>query len=111
MMLSRARRETLEAIADAIELRGRPPSLREIAARRGVSNPSVVFYTLARLERDGLITRVHRDARSTQLTPAGYAAIERVPPTADAALGRALRQAARESRVMALVLRRFEVVA
>lgn len=109
--LTQTQIETLTAIAGAVEATGRGPTLREIAARRGVAGPGTVHQTVEQLHRLGLVTRNRRDARSTRLTPEGYGAIGRPSPVADAALGRALRMLARRDPAAADVLARAESVA
>lgn len=98
----------LECIADAGAV---PPTIREIGLAAGISAKSVVDYHLNRLAGRGLIVRDDRAraSRGLVMTDAGYAAIGRVSPASDAALGRALREAAQRSPVMAGVLAELEV--
>lgn len=103
-------REILAVVAGAIRDRGASPTLREIGAALSIASTSVVEYHLARLEVAGMIAREgDRQARSILMTSAGYRELGQPDPTLDAALGRALREAARLDPHAAFVLARLEV--
>jgi repressor LexA len=55
--LTPRQRGILDSIREAIELRGYPPSMREIGTRVGLTSPSSVAHQLAVLERKGFIRR------------------------------------------------------
>ena len=61
--LSDRQRRIFLFVAKHIEQRHYAPSIREIAARLGISSTSVVEYNLAKLEAAGLITRAQGIAR------------------------------------------------
>lgn len=94
----------LRMIADGIELDGMPPSIRGFAQAFKTST-SVVVYHLRVLELAGLIRRGEDGIpRALRLTSAGYAAIDRPSPADDAALGRAVREAAESGDASMAVL-------
>ena len=59
--------EMLEVIRDLVAARGYPPTIREIADRMGIASTNTVEYQLGLLERDGLIERTPRTARSIRI--------------------------------------------
>lgn len=66
MTLSATQRAVLEAIPALAAARGYPPSLREVAARVGVSSTRV-HQLVAVLERLGLLERTPGVARSLRV--------------------------------------------
>lgn len=76
MMMVRRRSETLsekhkkilQFLADYQAKNERPPSIREICAKVGISSTSVVNYDLDQLERRGFIIRDNRVSRGLRLT-------------------------------------------
>ncbi len=76
MMMVRRRSETLSEkhkkilhfLADYQTKNDRPPSIREICAKVGISSTSVVNYDLDQLERRGYIIRDDRVSRGLRLT-------------------------------------------
>ncbi len=58
-------RRLLDYIAEGVEERGLPPTLREIGAKCGISSTGSVSYHLRLLERQGLLKRHERSSRST----------------------------------------------
>jgi len=100
----------LTFVADKVERTGVAPSMREIVdAGVGITSTSVAAYHLDRLARAGLLTRESAISRGLAMTDAGYRALGRRPRVADAALGRALRRAARRDPLAAGVLAELEV--
>ena len=55
--LTNRQRMVLEYIAESVEGRGYPPSMREIGEAVGLASPSSVKHQLASLERKGFIRR------------------------------------------------------
>lgn len=74
-----------KAIAEPTAERGYPPSMKEIAARCGVS-VDTVYKWIDRMERDGYLTRTRRRNRTIVLTPSGYT-LAGVPPREPAPAG------------------------
>jgi repressor LexA len=62
------RQRILDCIALALEERGYPPSVREIADAVGLASTSAVHHHLIALERDGLIERGGKHSRALRLT-------------------------------------------
>ena len=62
------RQRILECIARTVELRGYPPSVREIADDVGLASTSAVHHHLLALERDGLLERATHSSRALRLT-------------------------------------------
>jgi repressor LexA len=62
------RQRILDCIALALEERGYPPSVREIADAVGLASTSAVHHHLIALERDGLIQRGGKHSRALRLT-------------------------------------------
>lgn len=58
-------RRILDYIAECVEDRGLPPTLREIGAKCGISSTGSVSYHLRLLESRGLLKRHERSSRST----------------------------------------------
>ncbi|HET8777563.1 MAG TPA: transcriptional repressor LexA, partial [Candidatus Limnocylindria bacterium] len=58
----------LDCIALALEERGYPPSVREIADAVGLASTSAVHHHLIALEREGLIERGGKHSRALRLT-------------------------------------------
>jgi repressor LexA len=61
------RQRILDCIALALEERGYPPSVREIADAVGLASTSAVHHHLIALERDGLIERGGKHSRALRL--------------------------------------------
>ncbi|MBI5200223.1 MAG: repressor LexA [Elusimicrobia bacterium] len=55
----------LDYIAECVEERGLPPTLREIGAKCGITSTGSVSYHLRQLESQGLLKRHERSSRST----------------------------------------------
>jgi repressor LexA len=62
------RQRILDCIAQTVEERGYPPSVREIADAVGLASTSAVHHHLIALERDGLIERGSNHSRALRLT-------------------------------------------
>jgi repressor LexA len=62
------RQRILDCIALALEERGYPPSVREIADAVGLASTSAVHHHLIAPERDGLIQRGGKHSRALRLT-------------------------------------------
>jgi repressor LexA len=62
------RQRILDCIALALEERGYPPSVREIADAVGLASTSAVHHHLIALEREGLIERGGKHSRALRLT-------------------------------------------
>ena len=62
------RQRILDCIALALEERGYPPSVREIADAVGLASTSADHHHLIALERDGLIQRGGKHSRALRLT-------------------------------------------
>jgi len=60
-----------EYIQDEVEVRGFPPTIREIGERFDISSTNGVRYFLDRLEREGLIKRQSRTARGIEVVARG----------------------------------------
>lgn len=58
-------RRILDYLAECIEERGLPPTLREIGAKCGITSTGSVSYHLRLLESQGLLKRHERSSRST----------------------------------------------
>ena len=61
------RQRILDCIAQTVEDRGYPPSVREIADAVGLASTSAVHHHLIALERDGLIERGGNHSRALRL--------------------------------------------
>ena len=61
------KREIYNFIRQEITRRGRPPTIREIGARFGISSTNGVRYFLRKLESDGLIKHLAKTARGISL--------------------------------------------
>ena len=61
------RQRILDCIAQTVEERGYPPSVREIADAVGLASTSAVHHHLIALERDGLIERGGNHSRALRL--------------------------------------------
>ncbi len=69
------RQRILDCIAQTVEQRGYPPSVREIAESVGLASTSAVHHHLIALERDGLLERGTHSSRALRVTrPATRAA-------------------------------------
>ena len=55
--LSPRQRRILEVIRESVQLRGYPPSVREIGDAVGLTSPSSVAYQLAALQKKGMLRR------------------------------------------------------
>jgi len=66
--LSDKHKKILQFLSDYQAKNDRPPSIREICAKVGISSTSVVNYDLDQLERRGYIKRVDRVSRGLRLT-------------------------------------------
>jgi repressor LexA len=62
------RQRIVDFIARAVEERGYPPSVREIADAVGLASTSAVHHHLIALERDGLLERGGKHSRALRLT-------------------------------------------
>jgi len=102
-------RSILELVAASVARSGLPPTVRELGTALGNVSTGMVAYHLDRLALAGLLIRDDMIARGLTITDAGYAALGRVSPAADAELGRALRRAARRDPQAAGVLAELEV--
>jgi repressor LexA len=72
------RRKILEFIAQTVEERGYPPSVREIADAVGLASPSAVHHHLTALEREGMVERSRHSSRALRLTEEGEAELTTV---------------------------------
>ena len=75
--LTNRQRMVLEYIAQSVEARGYPPSMREIGEAVGLASPSSVKHQLASLERKGFIRRDPNRPRAIEV---------RLPDARDAAV-------------------------
>lgn len=66
--LSERHTKILKFLAEYWEKYGRPPSIREIGEKAGISSTSVVNYYLEQLEKMGYIEREDRVSRGLKLT-------------------------------------------
>jgi len=62
------RQRIIDCIAQTVEERGYPPSVREIADSVGLASTSAVHHHLIALERDGLLERGTHSSRALRLT-------------------------------------------
>ncbi len=62
------RQRILDCIAQTVEERGYPPSVREIAEAVGLASTSAVHHHLMALERDGLLERGGKHSRALRVT-------------------------------------------
>ncbi len=62
------RQRILDCIAQTVEERGYPPSVREIADAVGLASTSAVHHHLIALERDGLLERGTHSSRALRVT-------------------------------------------
>jgi repressor LexA len=69
------RQRILDCIAQTVEERGYPPSVREIADAVGLASTSAVHHHLIALERDGLLERGGKHSRALRVT--GRSAVSR----------------------------------
>jgi repressor LexA len=86
--LTPRQRRILEVIRDAVELRGYPPSIREMGDAVGLASTSSVAHQLKMLEQKGFLRRdPHRPRALEVLLPGGptSAAATAAPVTPDAA--------------------------
>ena len=81
------RKKILECIAQTVEERGYPPSVREIADAVGLASTSAVHHHLTALERDGYLERGAHSSRALRLTDLGDAELAG-PARSAAASGR-----------------------
>src|SRR5918999_1234779 len=63
------RQRILDCIAQTVEERGYPPSVREIAEAVGLASTSAVHHHLIALEREGYLERGATQSRAIRLTP------------------------------------------
>nr|WP_259390704.1 transcriptional repressor LexA [Actinomyces sp. 2119] len=70
-------RAVYEAVQDAVESRGYPPSLREIGTIVGLTSPSSVKHQLDKLERLGLLRRDPRRPRAMEVVLPGSGSTDR----------------------------------
>ncbi|BDH65110.1 transcriptional repressor LexA [Enterococcus faecalis] len=73
--------EVLKYIYEQVELKGYPPTVREIGKAVDLSSTSTVHGHLARLEKKGLILRDPTKPRAIELTPEGLEKIGIQPTT------------------------------
>jgi repressor LexA len=69
--LTSRQREIYEFIRDKIEMRGYPPTVREIGDAFGIKSPNGVMCHLNALVKKGLILRTDKSARAIQLVDRG----------------------------------------
>lgn len=69
------RQKILEFIAQTVEERGYPPSVREIADAVGLASTSAVHHHLTALEREGYLERGAHSSRALRLTERGDAEV------------------------------------
>jgi len=76
------RQRILDCIAQTVEERGYPPSVREIADAVGLASTSAVHHHLIALERDGLLERGGKHSRALRLIgrPSAPAEASKVTP-------------------------------
>jgi repressor LexA len=96
--LTPRQRLVLDAIRDAVQTRGYPPSMREIGDLVGLTSPSSVAHQLSTLERKGYLRRdpnrpraievVHPDDGRRARTPSAVPAQPSVQQPAEPAEGR-----------------------
>lgn len=67
--LTKRQQQILDAVRNAVETRGFPPSMREIAAEVGLSSVSTVKHHLDALEAAGCMIRDPRRPRAIELRP------------------------------------------
>lgn len=67
--------KALEYIANLVETRGYPPSVRELAEHLGYSSSERGHYALRRLVNRGLITVAAHTPRGITITEAGMVAL------------------------------------
>lgn len=67
--------DALKAIADHIDMHGRPPTSREVADMCGLRAKSSGFDIIGRLEHHGLITVDRGVSRGLRITQAGMVAL------------------------------------
>jgi len=89
--LTPRQRLVLDAIRDAVQARGYPPSMREIGELVGLTSPSSVAHQLSTLERKGYLRRdpnrpraievVHPDDGRRARTPSAVPSRRRAEPT------------------------------
>ena len=101
--LTPRQRLVLDAIRDAVQTRGYPPSMREIGELVGLTSPSSVAHQLTTLERKGYLRRdpnrpraievVHPDDGRRARTPATVPARRRAKQLAGPATGSSSRPA------------------
>jgi repressor LexA len=82
--LTEKQRNALEFIQSEIKSKGRPPTLREIGSRIGISSTNGVRYVLDALERKGFLERSPMLSRGIELTSRsaidrGMASVRTVP--------------------------------
>lgn len=78
--LTAKQREILEAVQEWIEDRGRPPTLREMAQRMGVSSTNAIRDHLRVLENKGYLKREARLSRGLEVIRGGKADDPERPP-------------------------------
>ncbi len=82
--LTLRQRRILEVIADMVEKRGYPPSIREVGEAAGLASPSSVAHQMRALEAKGLIRRDPNRPRAMEvrLPPEAPMVAEAAPTTA-----------------------------
>jgi len=95
--LTPRQRLVLDAIRDAVQARGYPPSMREIGELVGLTSPSSVAHQLSTLERKGYLRRdpnrpraievVHPDDGRRARTPSTVPSRRRAEPTSEPTSG------------------------
>jgi repressor LexA len=85
--LTARQRVILEAIRDAVERRGYPPSIREICDAAGLASTSSVAHQLRALERKGYLRRDPNRPRAVDVRPpdSGHAANPAIGPDGEPA--------------------------
>jgi repressor LexA len=67
MKLTDRQQEVLDFIRDFVDVKGYPPTLREIGQHFGIQSPNGVAYHLVALEKKGYIERGVSSARTIRL--------------------------------------------
>ena len=83
--LTARQRGVLETIRSAVELRGYPPSMREIGEAVGLTSPSSVAHQLAALERKGFLRRDPNRPRAIEVVDRAGRTAPAAAPAAPAA--------------------------
>lgn len=74
--LTHRQRAILDVIRQSVEVRGYPPTMREIAQAAGLASPSSVKYQLGELEAKGFIRRDPSRGRAVEIRETGQGGAE-----------------------------------